>query len=303
MTGGLFAILDDIAMLLDDAAVMTKLAAKKTAGVLGDDLAVNAEKASGFQASRELPVLWAIAKGSLVNKIIILPIAFLLSAFAPWLIVPILLLGGTYLSFEGAEKVWEWIFPHKHEERKEHQQEVRQASPENILDVEKKKIKSAIITDFILSIEIIVIALGTVMDKPFVMQLIVVSAVAMLATLGVYGLVALLVRMDDTGLWIIEKSEQAQGAMKGFLNWFGHFLVAALPKVIKALAVIGTVAMLLVGGGMFVHNLEFVHHWFEHWPIVAAELLCGLVVGAVVFALVEGIGGLLHKAAKDSDAG
>ncbi|MEN8211802.1 MAG: DUF808 family protein, partial [Thermodesulfobacteriota bacterium] len=189
MASGIFVILDDIAMLLDDAAVMSKIAAKKTAAILGDDLAVNAEKATGFKASRELPVIWTITKGSFINKMIILPIAFLLSSYAPWLIVPILLLGGAYLSFEGAEKVYESITGHE-----EHEVAAQKTSDsKEILEREKAKIKSAVHTDFILSIEIIVIALGTVMEQTFPMRLVVVSFVAFLATVGVYGLVAVLV--------------------------------------------------------------------------------------------------------------
>ncbi|MCK5071401.1 MAG: DUF808 domain-containing protein, partial [Desulfocapsa sp.] len=210
MASGLFMILDDIAMLLDDAAVMSKIAAKKTAAILGDDLAVNAEKATGFKASRELPVIWAITKGSFINKLIILPVAFLLSSFAPWMIVPILLLGGAYLSFEGAEKVYEWIAGHE-----EHEVAAREISdPKEIVEREKVKIKSAVRTDFILSIEIIVIALGTVMDQSFTMQLIVVSFIALLATVGVYGLVALLVRMDDVGFFLIERAETLKGLLQ-----------------------------------------------------------------------------------------
>ncbi|MEJ2330941.1 MAG: DUF808 family protein, partial [Gammaproteobacteria bacterium] len=196
MASGIFAVLDDVATLLDDAAIYSKLAAKKTAGLLGDDLAVNAEKATGFNASRELPVIWAITKGSMVNKLIILPIAFLLSAYAPWLIVPILLLGGAYLSYEGAEKVLEWVLPHK-----KHATPAAETadSKADLLDTEARKIKGAIRTDFILSIEIIVIALGTVIDQSLGMRIFVVSIIALLATVGVYGLVALLVRMDDAG--------------------------------------------------------------------------------------------------------
>ncbi len=285
MAGGLFAILDDIAVLLDDAAVMTKIAAKKTAGVLGDDLAVNAEKASGFHASRELPVLWAISKGSILNKLIILPLAFLLSAFLPGLIVPILLIGGLYLSFEGAEKMWEWFFPHP--QQAEHQAEVRQATHDTIVDLERQKIRSAIITDFILSIEIIIIALGSVIEQRLMLQLIVVSLVALIATVGVYGFVALLVRMDDIGFWLMQRAQLLQGRIQALLHWIGALLVRLMPVVIKALSVIGTVAMLLVGGGIFVHHLEFVHHGLAFMPTLAAELCAGLLAGGLVFALVE----------------
>ena len=193
---GFFAILDDIAALMDDVSIMAKVAAKKTAGVLGDDLAVGAEKASSFRSSRELPVLWAITKASFLNKLIILPFAFLLTAFAPQFIVPILLLGGVYLSFEGVEKIIHTVL----DKDKKHVEVNEYASEEEILKVEKAKIKSTVITDFILSIEIIMIALGTVMDEPLINQIIVVSIIAIVATIGVYGIVALMVRMDDAGL-------------------------------------------------------------------------------------------------------
>jgi predicted DNA repair protein MutK len=193
MTGGFFALLDDIATLLDDAAVVTKVAAKKTTGILGDDLAVNAQKASGFAASRELPILWAITKGSFRNKLIILPLAFLLSAYASWIIVPILMLGGIYLAYEGVEKIYEYFTPHK----QTHPRQEDQLTQEDILKIEEKKIKSAIRTDFILSIEIVIIALGTVLQQALYVQIIAVTVVAVLATIGVYGIVALLVRMDD----------------------------------------------------------------------------------------------------------
>lgn len=283
MASGLFAILDDIAMLLDDTAAMTKVAAKKTAGVLGDDLAVNAEKASGFHASRELPVLWAITKGSVLNKIIILPFAFLLSAFLPWLIVPILLIGGIYLSYEGTEKILEWIHPHSREEEKI---EVLQSSAATIVDVEKKKIQSAILTDFILSIEIIIIALGSVMDKSLTLQLIVVSLIALIATVGVYGFVALIVRMDDVGFWLIKQSTTNNNHTLAVL---GQGLVNLMPRIIKALSIIGTIAMLLVGGGMFVHNIAVIHHLFEFLPTIIAEFFVGLIVGGVAVGVMLGI--------------
>lgn len=210
MASGIFALLDDIAALMDDVAVMTKVTAKKTAGILGDDLAVNAEKATGFVASRELPVLWAITKGSFLNKLIILPVAFLLSSFLPWAITLILVLGGIYLAYEGAEKIVEYIVPHKHTQGHEKTESQLEG---NILDAEKAKIKSAIFTDFILSIEIIIIALGSVLDQPIVFQIVVVSLVAAIATVGVYGIVALIVRMDDVGLALIKKSSKPKGLL------------------------------------------------------------------------------------------
>jgi uncharacterized protein len=281
MASGIFAVFDDIATLLDDAAAMSKVAAQKTAGVLGDDLAVNAEKASGFVASRELPVLWAISKGSILNKMIILPFAFLLSAYAPWIIVPILMLGGIYLAFEGAEKIYEYFVPH---EKKELAALTQIFSKEEILAHEKKKIKSAILTDFILSIEIIIIALGTVLDQPLAIQVIAVSVVAVLATIGVYGIVALIVRMDDIGFKIVEMAGERRALMKKF----GELLVQALPKVIKALTIIGTIAMLLVAGGIFVHNVHQIHDLFHGIPAILAEFLTGLSVGAIALVLEKG---------------
>jgi len=278
MTGGLFAVLDDIALLLDDAAVMSKVAAKKTAGILGDDLAVNAERATGFRASRELPVLWAITKGSFINKVIIVPLALLLSAYASWLIIPILLLGGCYLSYEGVEKIVHY-FTHKGHDRGS----IEQATSEKeLLQKEKAKIKSAVRTDFILSIEIIMIALGTVMEQPLSLQVIVVTLIAILATVGVYGVVALIVRMDDMGLFLIARAEQLKGLLARILSALGSFLVASLPWVIRALGVIGTIAMLLVGGGMFTHNLHALHHAVEVMPAFFINLLIGGAVGLVL---------------------
>ena len=292
MASGIFAILDDVAMLLDDAAVMSKVAAKKTAGLLGDDLAVNAEKATGFHASRELPVIWAITKGSFINKLIILPVAMLLSAFVPWLIVPVLLIGGAYLSYEGVEKVYEYLSGHEIKTPVAEQT----ADREEILQREAEKVKAAIRTDFILSIEIIVIALETVIDQSFMVRVLVVSFIALLATVGVYGLVALLVRMDDTGFALLEKSQQLQGYLAKLYQASGKLLIAALPKVIKLLAVIGTIAMLLVGGGMYVHNLQTVHQLLHTLPYMLAELTAGLIVGAVVLLVKQAVTKLVESA-------
>jgi predicted DNA repair protein MutK len=212
MASGFFVLLDDIAAIMDDVAVMSKVAAKKTAGILGDDLAVNAEKASGFASSRELPVLWAISKGSLLNKIIILPIAFLLSAFFPIAIIVVLVLGGLFLAYEGAEKIYEFIFPHLHEESEGITEET--FTEEEILAMEKGKIKSAIVTDFILSVEIVIIALGTVIGKPISQQIVVVSIIAVIATIGVYGIVALIVRMDEAGFKLIQISKKEKSILK-----------------------------------------------------------------------------------------
>ena len=279
MVSGFFALFDDVATLLDDAAMMTKVAAKKTAGLLGDDLAVNAEKATGFNSSRELLVIWAIAKGSFLNKVIILPFAFLLSAFAAWLIVPILLVGGTYLCYEGVEKIIEWLF---HKDMKK-PAAASGSNPEH----DQAKIKSAIRTDFILSIEIIVISLGTVLEQTLVIQFVVVSLIALLATVGVYGLVALIVRMDDTGFSIIEYTSTRKGMLIDLLRRFGFILITLLPKVIYILSIIGTFAMLVVGGGMFVHNIEAIHHLLESLPPVINELSAGILVGLIAVAVMH----------------
>jgi len=286
MSVGLLALFDDIASMLDSSATMTKVAAKNTAGVLGDDLAVNAEKAAGFHATREIPVLWAITKGSLLNKLIILPIAFLLSAYAPWLIIPILMLGALYLSFEGAEKVWEWLF---HRGNTDETDEVIPQTPEEVLNLEKEKIRSAIRTDFILSIEIVVIALGTVTGQPLVSQIVAVSTVAMLATIGVYGIVTLLVRLDDIGLGIVHRTHEGT-----IMDRFGRLLVASLPPIVRLLGVVGTVAMLLVGGGIFLHNIPMLHHTMGTWPMMTAELAIGLSVGLMVFGLERLVHVIVH---------
>lgn len=275
MASGLFALLDDIATLMDDVAVMSKVAAKKTAGILGDDLAVNAEKASGFVSDRELSVLWAIMKGSFVNKLIILPIAFLLSAFYPPAITVILVLGGLYLAYEGAEKIYEYLVPHPKEAESRLDLDMTE---EQILALEKQKIKSAITTDFILSVEIVIIAMSTVVDKSLSTQIGVVSVIALIATVGVYGIVGLIVRMDEFGVKLINFNEQTDS----FSDKVGKFLVAALPWVIRMLGVVGTLALLLVAGGIFAHNIEFFHHLLETWPAIVKEFLIGLAVGVLV---------------------
>ncbi|KQC33667.1 membrane protein [Nonlabens sp. YIK11] len=287
MASGFFALLDDIGVLMDDVAAMSKVATKKTAGILGDDLAVNAEKASGFVSSREIPVLWAITKGSFINKLIILPIAFLLSAFLPWAVTVILLLGGIYLAFEGAEKIYEWIFPHAKPDTDIPSQEM---SEEEIIAHEKEKIKAAIVTDFILSVEIVIIALSSVVNEPILNQIMVVSVVAIIATIGVYGIVAAIVRMDDLGLRLIKNSDG-----KGFGYTVGKFLVSALPKIVKSLSVIGTIALILVAGGIFVHNLEFIHDALHSLPAIVGEALTGLVVGALSLGIYKLVKALFFK--------
>ena len=267
MASGLLALLDDIAAIMDDVAVASKIAAKKTSAILGDDIAVTAKQSSGFVSSREIPVIIAITKGSFINKAIIMPIVFILNYFAPWFIVPVLMLGGLYLAYEGMEKIFEFIFhrkePHKRKKLSE-----------------KEKIKSAIKTDFILSLEIIIIALASVKDQPFVVQLISTIFVAILTTVGVYGLVALIVKMDDLGFWLIETGVSV-------LQKIGRFLVILLPWVIKGLSVIGTIAMLLVAGGIYIHNLEILHHYLHPLPLLVSELLIGAVLGSIVFAFVK----------------
>ncbi|MCU7799143.1 MAG: DUF808 domain-containing protein [gamma proteobacterium symbiont of Lucinoma myriamae] len=231
MAAGFFAVFDDIASLLDDAAAMSKIATKKTAGVLGDDLAVGAEKASGYSAARELPVLWAISKGSFKNKLIILPAVFILSAFASWSIIPILMFGGLYLAYEGAEKIYEYFSPHEQAIN-----QVKVLADKELLKYEEKKVKSAILTDFILSIEIIIIAMSTVIEQSLTIQILVVSFIAILATIGVYGIVALIVRMDDIGFKMIEIAADKWKLLK----LLGEVLVSALPKVIKLLSIVGS---------------------------------------------------------------
>lgn len=275
MSAAFFALLDDISILMDDVATMTKVATEKTAGLLGDDLAVNAEKSSGFLTNRELPALWKITKGALLNKIIILPIAFLLSAFVPIVITGILLCGGVYLAYEGAHKIYEYLF-HK---KKKNAKEIVEQSPNEIANQEDERVKSAIFVDFILSIEIVIIALSTVQDSDLKTQIIVVSFIALIATLGVYGMVALIVRMDDVGYRLIKENANS------FKRNLGAGLVKALPIVIKALGIIGTVALVLVAGGIFTHNIHQVHDLLADIPSVLGDAIVGLVVGAVALAI------------------
>ena len=280
MASGFFAILDDIAALMDDVAMTSKLAAKKTAGILGDDLAVNAEKATGFVSQREIPVLWAVTKGSFINKLIILPVVFVLNWLYPPAITMALILGGVYLAYEGMEKIIEYIF-HR---GKKVETVVEEITLEvNDLAAEKTKVNSAIKTDFILSLEIVIIALGTALEKQHTLttQIISVTIVAIIATIGVYGIVALIVRMDDAGYYLMRKSQN-----KGFLSGVGETLIKALPIVIKALAVIGTIALLLVSGGIFMHNIAYIHDLVPHnIPSIVAEFLVGIVFGIIAVLL------------------
>ncbi|GAB3326901.1 DUF808 domain-containing protein [Larkinella ripae] len=263
---------------MDDVALATKVATRKTAGILGDDLAVNAEKATGFLAERELPILWAITKGSLINKLMIVPVALLLNAFFPAAITFILLLGGCYLAYEGAEKIIEFV-----SKATKHEKPSTPAGKpdEPVADFEKIKVKSAITTDFILSVEIVIIALGSVADQTTMIQILTVSAVALVATVGVYGLVALIVRMDDAGYQLIKRSKP-----NGLLARLGQGLVGALPLIIRILNVVGTLALLLVAGGIFVHNIPYLHKVFQDIPALVTEFGVGLVVGLVIAGLV-----------------
>ncbi len=296
----LLALLDDIATVLDDVAVMTKVAAKKTAGVLGDDLALNAQQVQGIRAERELPVVWAVAKGSALNKAILVPAALVISAFVPWLIVPLLMVGGAYLCFEGFEKLAH-NFLHSKQEDKEHHKELIEAvaNPEvDMVAFEQEKIKGAVRTDFILSAEIIVIALGTVAAATFARQAAVVVSIAILMTIGVYGFVALIVKLDDMGAHLCKR----QGAVAQF---FGNILLAAAPKLMKFLSVLGTAAMFMVGGGIVTHSIGPIHHGIEHAAHVTEPVgwltssvlngLAGVIIGALVLAVVSLAGKLFRK--------
>ncbi|HLW62960.1 MAG TPA: DUF808 domain-containing protein [Flavobacterium sp.] len=285
MASGIFAILDDIAALMDDVAVASKLATKKTAGILGDDLAVNAEKATGFLSSRELPVLWSITKGSFLNKLIIVPLAIALNIFFPVLLKYILILGGCYLAYEGVEKIIEFLF-----HRKKEGAEVIEEHEKQNAEAEKAKIKSAITTDFILSVEIVIIALSTVADQSLFTQILAVCVVAFIATVGVYGIVALIVRMDDVGYKLINHSKD-----RGFLAKTGHTLVKTLPVVIRLLSIIGTIALLLVSGEIFDHNIDALHHLLPQIPAVLKQILFGLVIGLLMVLLMTLVKKIIPK--------
>lgn len=259
MASGLLLLLDDIATILDDVAVLSKVAVKKTAGVLGDDLALNAQQVIGIEPNRELPVVWAVAKGSLVNKVILVPAALLLSTFVPWAIEPLMIAGGAYLCFEGCEKLAHKFF-HSHEaarHQQEHEAVVADTSAD-IVAVEKSKIKGAIRTDFILSAEIIVITLGTVATAPFITRLGVLVLIAILMTVGVYGLVAAIVKLDDLGARLLKTPEQSN--FWRLRKRVGYAILTAAPYLMKFLSIAGTIAMFLVGGGILVHGFPALHH-------------------------------------------
>jgi predicted DNA repair protein MutK len=287
MSSSLLALIDDIATLLDDVSVLSKVAAQKTAGVLGDDLALNAQQVTGLSAERELPVVWAVCKGSLVNKVILVPTALAISGVAHSLVTPLLMVGGAYLCFEGVEKLAHKFLPHG-DEGHAHEAELLHAlkDPEaNLLALEKDKIKGAIRTDFILSAEIIAITLGTVQSSPLLTQFLVLAGIVVLMTFGVYGLVAGIVKIDDIALYLIRRpSEVPQG---GPLQALGRGLLRVTPWMMKALSVVGTAAMFLVGGGILVHGVPFLHHLTNSLPMPFVwDALIGVLVGVIVLGVV-----------------
>lgn len=280
----LLALLDDIASVLDDVALMTKMAAKKTAGVLGDDLALNAEQVSGVRAERELPVVWKVAKGSFRNKLILVPAAIAISALIPWLITPLLMLGGAYLCFEGAEKLAHKFLPHDSGETASSAQVI----PDDLETFEQQKIKGAIRTDFILSAEIIVIALGTVQGSSLGLQIAVVAGIALLMTVGVYGLVGLIVKLDDIGLHLLQKTDASV-----LRRALGRGLLVTAPRLMHLLALVGTIAMFMVGGGILVHGWPFAHHLIEGVAVSLAPLAGGAVLAAVTPTLLSALVGVV----------
>ncbi|MBV7540957.1 DUF808 domain-containing protein [Acidovorax sp. sic0104] len=309
-SGSLLALLDDIATILDDVALMTKVAAKKsaamaddvsvmtkvaaqkTAGVLGDDLALNAQQVTGVRAEREIPVVWAVAKGSMINKVILVPAALLISAFAPWAVTPLLMVGGAFLCFEGFEKVAHKLLHTPHEDAAERESHAQaNANPAvDLVAFEKDKVKGAVRTDFILSAEIIAITLGTVANAPFTQQVAVLSGIAVIMTVGVYGLVAGIVKLDDLGLWLSRKASSAAQAL-------GNGILRAAPWLMKGLSIAGTAAMFLVGGGILVHGVPALHHAVEgtgaaaaQWPVGGLwELLVPNLLNAVVGIIAGGL--------------
>lgn len=293
----LLALFDDIATVLDDVAVMTKIAAKKTAGVLGDDLALNAEQVSGVRAEREIPVVWAVAKGSFKNKLILVPAALVISAVAPWLILPMLMLGGAFLCYEGFEKVAH-KFLHDKEEDDVHHKALTEAvaNPEvDMVEFEKAKIQGAIRTDFILSAEIIVIALGTVAESEFITRVAVVAGIAIFITIGVYGLVAGIVKMDDAGLYLTKLD--GQSIFAAIRRWVGRVLLATAPLLMKTLTIVGTAAMFMVGGGILVHGIPGAEEWLHHMAESVGQIEgIGFVLEAIVPTLLNAIAGIIAGA-------
>ncbi|MDC0724666.1 DUF808 domain-containing protein [Phytobacter diazotrophicus] len=288
----LLTLLDDIATLLDDISVMGKLAAKKTAGVLGDDLSLNAQQVTGVRANRELPVVWSVAKGSLLNKVILVPLALLISAFIPWAVTPLLMIGGAFLCFEGVEKVLHSLEARKHKETAQaREQRLNAMAAQDPREFERDKVKGAIRTDFILSAEIVAITLGIVAEAPLLNQVLILSGIAVLVTIGVYGLVGIIVKLDDMGYWLAEKRAALAQAL-------GKSLLFIAPWLMKILSVVGTLAMFLVGGGIVVHGIAPLHHAIEHMAqgsntVVAAllpvlaNLVLGFIIGAIVLSAVK----------------
>jgi hypothetical protein len=307
----LLALLDDIASILDDVSLLTKAATKKTAGVLGDDLALNAQQVAGVKANRELPVVWAVAKGSLLNKAILVPAALLISAIAPWAIVPLLMAGGLFLCYEGFEKIWHALVHRR--DHDPHRKELREALIDptvDLLAVERDKIKGAVRTDFILSAEIIVITLGTVGTAAFGVRVAVLVGIALIMTVGVYGLVAGIVKLDDAGLYLSQRT--GDGVLPRLLRAFGRGVVAFAPWLMKLLSVLGTAAMFLVGGGILAHGIPWLEHWIKSvaelrmdhagtelvlaamTPILA-NLVVGVVAGAIAVVVVTLAKKILHR--------
>ena len=286
MASSLLILLDDIAAVLDDVAVMSKMAAKKTAGVLGDDLALNAQQVSGVRSDRELPVVWAVAKGSFINKLILVPLALAISFFAPWLITPLLMIGGLFLCYEGIEKVIHSVQHKKAKTEQAAQQELEQIETD-LETFEKDKIKGAVRTDFILSAEIVVISLGTVAAATFSTKVMVLSVIAILMTVGVYGFVAMIVKIDDLGLYLTQQASS-------FKQTIGRGLLAFAPKLMKTLTIVGTVAMFLVGGGIITHAVSSLHHLTEE-AVDHVELIptVGNIIGAVTPTLINLIIGIV----------
>ncbi|QDY42307.1 DUF808 domain-containing protein [Candidatus Pantoea soli] len=296
----LLTLLDDIATLLDDISVMGKVAAKKTAGVLGDDLSLNAQQVTGVKANRELPVVWGVAKGSFLNKLILVPLALVISAFAPWLITPLLMLGGAYLCYEGVEKVLHSLNHDKAEKSPEaRQQRLDKLAQQDPRQYEKDKVKGAVRTDFILSAEIVAITLGIVSEAPLLNQVLILAGIAILVTIGVYGIVAMIVKIDDLGYWLREKSS-------GMAQALGSALLAMAPWLMKILTVVGTLAMFLVGGGIIVHGITPLHHAISEYSsgfpgMVSsllsngANLVLGFIVGSIVLLVVNLVAKLRGK--------
>lgn len=296
----LLTLLDDIATLLDDIAVMGKVAAKKTAGVLGDDLSLNAQQVTGVKANRELPVVWSVAKGSLLNKVILVPLALVISAFAPWLITPLLMVGGAYLCYEGVEKVLHSLQHDKQQESPElRQKRLAEEVGRDPAGYEKRKVKGAVRTDFILSAEIVALTLGIVSTAPLLNQVMILSLIALAVTVGVYGIVAVIVKIDDVGLWLKQKSS-------ALAQRVGQMLLVFAPLLMKLLSVVGTLAMFLVGGGIIVHGLPVVHHLVSGWSEGQSGLVAGLIsngsslvigalLGSIVLLVVKLIASLRGK--------